>query len=132
MLENESDWNKRPLVVTRSGGSRFPMPSWAEFAVCLHGYRRNTVDVDVLVRRDDSDTVLCDGLNVGVYWDAKENEFNSPSGIAIQFLLTGDRAGPDSEVRLPDPSDERNVTEVEGLPVLRLSRLIETEIVCPA
>ena len=39
-------------------------------------------------------------------------------------------AGKDGEVRLPDPSDARSVTELEGLPVLRLSRLIETKIAC--
>ena len=38
--------------------------------------------------------------------------------------------GSDSEVRFPDPGDELAVTEIEGLPVVRLSKLIEAKIAC--
>ena len=50
--------------------------------------------------------------------------------MAVQFLLTGDRAGIDSEVRIPVPTGELNVEMIEGLPVIRLSRLIEIKITC--
>ena len=61
---------------------------------------------------------------------SKQKEFSAPSGAAIQFLVAGDRAGSGSEVRLPDPSDASVITEIEGLPVLRLSKLIEAKIAC--
>jgi len=44
--------------------------------------------------------------------------------------MTGDRGGNDSEVRIPVPTGELNVEVIEGLPVLRLSRLIEMKIAC--
>ena len=47
-----------------------------------------------------------------------------------QFLTAGDRAGSGSEVSLPDPSDKSVVEEIEGLTVLRLSKLIEAKIAC--
>ena len=63
-------------------------------------------------------------------WNAVNKEFRTATGIAVQFLMTGDRAGNGSEVLLPAPSGELNVEMIEGLPVLRLSRLIEIKIAC--
>jgi hypothetical protein len=48
----------------------------------------------------------------------------------VQFLTAGDRAGNDQEVRLPDPADEDCSDVIEGLPVLRLARLIEIKLAC--
>ena len=80
--------------------------------MCLHGYQRNTVDVDLLIRPDDSVAVR-EALEADQFsWNAQEKEFRSPSGIA-KFLLAGERAGKDSEVKLPDPSDAKTTTEIE-------------------
>jgi hypothetical protein len=54
----------------------------------------------------------------------------SPSGVVLQFVLGGDKAGRDTEVRLPDPGDAAAVTQLEGLPVLTLARLIESKLAC--
>jgi hypothetical protein len=99
-------------------------------AVCLHGYQRNTVDVDLLVRKEDSKAIRESLESESFVWNAKEKEFRSPSGVVIQFLLAGDKAGTDSEVKLPDPADERTIVEIEDLPVLKLSKLIETKLAC--
>lgn len=130
MLENESLWQTAARCHELLAAVRIPHAVMGGVAVCLHGYQRNTVDVDVLVRKADSQSVHDSLEREGFLWDANDNQFTSPSGVAIQFLLADDRAGPDSEVRLPDPADEHAVTEIEGLPVLRLSRLIETKIAC--
>ncbi len=130
MVENESLWQAAARCHEALAAAEIPHAVLGGVAVCLHGYQRNTVDVDVLVRRADSDAVRISLEREGFAWNAKDKEFSSPSGIAIQFLLAGDRAGRDSEVCLPDPGDDRAVTEIEGLPVLRLSRLIETKIAC--
>ena len=55
---------------------------------------------------------------------------SKPLGIAVQFLVSGERAGSGSEVRLPDPNRPAVVTQIEGLPVLSLARLIETKLAC--
>ena len=130
MVENESLWQAAARCHRVLAAAEIPHVILGGVAVCLHGYQRNTVDVDVLVRKVDSEAVRVSLEREGFAWNAKHKEFRSPSGVAIQFLLVGDRAGPDSEVRLPDPGDDRAVTEIEGLPVLRLSRLIETKIAC--
>jgi hypothetical protein len=96
-------------------------------AVCLHGYQRNTVDIDLIIRRSDAQQVKTVLEHTG---DPGQIEFRSASGIAVQFLYAGDRAGRGIEVCLPEPEGDSNVQEVEGLSVLRLSKLIEIKIAC--
>jgi hypothetical protein len=99
-------------------------------AVCLHGYQRNTVDLYLIIRRIDSETVKEVLERAGLKWDDQQAEFRSAEGVAVQFLYAGDRAGRGAEVCLPDPEGDLNVEIVEGLPVLPLSKLIEIKIAC--
>lgn len=99
-------------------------------AVCLHGYQRNTVDVDLIIRSTDSKLVRQTLEDVGLTWNARSREFRSDDGVPVQFLIAGDRAGNGQEVKLPDPGDEESAEIIEGLPALRLSRLIEIKLAC--
>ncbi|TWT75928.1 hypothetical protein Pla123a_27130 [Posidoniimonas polymericola] len=99
-------------------------------AVCLHGYQRNTIDIDLLVRNDDSEKLRNAFTASGWTWDADQKQFSSESGAVVQFLIAGERAGRGADVRLPDPDDADSVTVLEGLPVLNLARLIESKIAC--
>jgi len=53
MLDNETLWEIAVKVHETLSGAGIPHAIVGGVAVCLHGYRRNTVDVDWLVRRDD-------------------------------------------------------------------------------
>jgi hypothetical protein len=101
-------------------------------AVCLHGYRRNTVGVDMLVRREDVTAVRETLEQAGYIWNAEAREFVGSAGVAVQFLLSGEPAGDDTSfgVYLPDPSAPHVTTELEGLPVISLSRLIALKLAC--
>ncbi len=99
-------------------------------AVCLHGYQRTTVDVDVLVAPGSSERIRRCLESAGFVWDAEQREFRDPSGVPLQFLVAGERAGRGSEVTLPDPGDPHVVETVEGLPVATLARLIEMKVAC--
>ena len=83
-----------------------------------------------MIRADDANLVRESMTAAGWQWDAGHKQITSHSGVTLQFLLSGEKAGIGSDVRLPDPSDETAVTELEGLPVLTLARLIETKIAC--
>src|SRR5262245_48437674 len=110
MLENESLWQTATQCHQLLAAAKIPHAIIGGIAVCLHGYQRNTVDVDLLVRREDSDAIR-QTLESGAYaWDKKEKEFRSPSGVAIQFMLAGERAGAGSEVMFPDPGEARSTT----------------------
>ena len=130
MLENESLWDTATQCHQLLAAAGIPHAVLDGVAVCLHGYQRNTVDLDLLVRNQDFDQLRATLEKEGYVWDTKCAEFRTASGIAVQLLMAGDRAGPDSEARLPDPNDKRTWTEIEGLPVLTLARLIESKIAC--
>ena len=97
-------------------GAKIPHAVMGGVAVCLHGYQRNTVDVDLLIRRDD--------------WDAMRMALKGHK-FAIRFHFASDPAGPSCEVKLPNPGDDGATTEIEGLPVLTLARLIESKLRAP-
>jgi hypothetical protein len=130
MLEKESFWQTAVRCHQLLSEAGVPHALMGGVAVSLHGYQRNTIDLDLLIRKEDAEVVraLLEGQSFA--WQPAQAEFQAPSGIAVQFLLAGDRAGSGSEVALPDPADERSVTEIEGLPVLNLARLIESKIAC--
>jgi hypothetical protein len=120
MLANESLWQATVQCHEILTAARVPHAVMGGVAVCLHGYQRNTVDVDLLVRKEDSKAIRESLESESFVWNAKEKEFRSPSGVVIQFLLAGDKAG----------ADERTIVEIEDLPVLKLSKLIETKLAC--
>jgi hypothetical protein len=99
-------------------------------AVCLHGYRRNTIDLDLLIRREDATRFRAALEADGFTWAAAEREMRSPSGIGIQFVMTGDSEGPGQPAKFPDPRDAACRTEIEGLPVLSLAALIQAKLAC--
>jgi hypothetical protein len=113
MLENESLWQTATQCHQLLSDAKVPHAVMGGVAVCLHGYQRNTVDLDLLIRKEDSKL-------------ARE----TLEGMRVQLLLAGDRAGIDSEVNLPDPDDTAATTEIEDLPVLTLAKLIESKIAC--
>jgi hypothetical protein len=110
--------------------ARIPHAMLGGLAVCLHGYQRNTVDVDVLIRSTDQAGVTGALESTGLLWSDEAKEFRSADSVAVQILLAGEKAGKNSEVCLPDPANAQNTTEIEGLPVLTLARLIESKIDC--
>lgn len=99
-------------------------------AVCLHGYQRNTIDLDVLIRSEDAAAVRRTLTEAGFIWKEDCHEFVGPDGVPVQFLYAGDRAGSGSLVSLPDPSRPTVVTNKEGLLVLSLAKLIEVKLAC--
>jgi hypothetical protein len=130
MLGNESLWQAAMSCHEILAAARIPHAIVGGVAVCLHGYQRNTVDLDLLIRQQDAQSARSALESSGLVWDDDRKELRTLEGLAVQFLLAEERAGVGSEVRLPDPADQRTVTELEGLPALSLARLIETKIAC--
>ncbi len=130
MLGNESLWNVAERCHALLSAAEVPYSICGGVAVCLHGYQRNTVDLDLVIRSSESDTIRKLLSDDGLVWDETNAEFRTPGGIAVQFLISGQKAGKGSEVTIPDPIGELNVEQREGLSVVRLSRLIEMKIAC--
>ncbi len=130
MLGSENLWTVADRCNRALNDARLPYSICGGIAVCLHGYQRNTVDIDLVIRREDSDAIKSTLLAVGFSWDQQACECQTENGIAVQCLTAGDRAGKGSEVLIAEPTGDLNVEVIEGLPVIRLFRLIEMKIAC--
>lgn len=130
MLGNENLWSTALTCHHLLAKANIPHALIGGVAVFLHGYQRNTVDVDVLVRGEDSTGIREAMRASGFQWDPDQKEFRAPSGVLIQLVVAGTPAGRGSSVLLPDPADTEATETIEGLPVLRLSRLIESKLAC--
>ncbi len=130
MLGNESLWDVATQCHAILDHEGIQHAIVGGVAVCLHGYQRNTIDLDLLIAPRMATQVRAALELAGFVWSPAEAEFRSPSGIPVQFLTAGDRAGDGSELRLPDPADASTVVQIEGLPVLSLAKLIESKIAC--
>lgn len=128
MLGNESLWEIAVRCHQIFEQSGIPHSVCGGVAVCLHGYQRNTTDVDMIINACDSALVKQLLLAEAFQWDDELKEFRSSSGIPVQFLVAGERAGKGSEVNIPVPEGESNIEELDGLIVVRLSRLIEMKL----
>jgi hypothetical protein len=132
MLDRGSIWDtaRRCDAVLNEHG--LPHAIVGGVAVCLHGYQRNTVDVDILVRREDTDAVRKTMAEEGFVWDPDNREFRGPGNVPVQFLIAGEPAGDDRAlgVNLPDPGEPGVVIEIERLTVVSLARLIELKLAC--
>ena len=131
MLENESLWQTAAHCHRLLAAAKIPHAILGGVAVCLHGYQRNTVDVDVLIRREDSAAVR-ESLEAELFvWNAKEKEFRAfRRGSSSNSCWSANGRSKNSEVTLPDPADDNVTTQIEELPALTLPRLIETKIAC--
>ncbi|MCC7338070.1 MAG: hypothetical protein IT422_23515 [Pirellulaceae bacterium] len=130
MLGNESLWEVAAHCHEVLSQANFAHSICGGAAVCLHGYHRNTTDVDLIIRPAVRNEVRDLLESVGCRWDAERKKLVSPNGVAIQFLFSGDKAGRGSEVAISDPEGDLNVEVIKGLSVVRLSRLIEMKIAC--
>jgi hypothetical protein len=130
MLGNETLWETAKTCHEILAKAGIPHAILGGVAVCLHGYQRNTVDAALLVQPGQADKIRKLFATAGIAWNDEEQEFRTPTGIAVQFVVAGERAGRNSDVRLPDPAEEAVVTQLEGLPVLSLAALIESKIAC--
>jgi len=130
MLGNENLWETASLCHAHLDDAKIDYSICGGVAVCLHGYQRNTVDIDLIVRADDASQVQKILSDAGFVWNQANQEFKASSNIVVQFLIAGESAGHGMEVKIPEPSGTENVESIEGLNVVRLSRLIEMKLAC--
>jgi hypothetical protein len=130
MLENQSLWEVTERIHGLLVGKRIDHAIVGGVAVCLHGYRRNTVDLDLLIEPEDTAALRATLDSEGFQWQAEAREFRSTSGVPIQFVLAGESEGPGQQAKFPSPGDAKRVIKIEGLPVLTLAQLVQAKIAC--
>ena len=130
VLENETLWELAERVHRLLASKGISHAIVGGVAVCLHGYRRNTVDLDLLVAPADAAALRSALEAEGIQWHAAKKEFRSSAELAIQCVLAGESQGRGQETIFPSPADPKHVTTIEGLPVLSLASLIQSKIAC--
>ncbi len=100
------------------------------YALILHGVRRFTEDIDLLVSKDGLDKLHKELIGRGYIRVAPEgrNLRDVETGVQIEFLITGEFPGDGKPkpVAFPDP---RSVKEIrEGITVIDLKSLIELKL----
>ena len=99
-------------------------------ALFLHGFRRFTEDVDILVTRSGLAAIheQLEGRGYLPPFAGSKNLRDSDSGVRIEFLVTGEFPGDGKPkpVAFPDPGDVR--VEIDDVSVLELPTLVQLKI----
>lgn len=99
-------------------------------AVFLHGHRRMTTDVDLVVSSVDRATVK-DALQAfGLM--LRKGEFIGPEDVRVHLAFDDMPAGADwaKSIRFPDPRLAVERSRIKGFATVRLARLIEIKLAC--
>lgn len=109
---------------------RIPYAVVGGMALFLHGFRRFTEDVDLLVTRESLATIHreLEGLGYMPPFEGSKQLRDTETGVRIEFLVTGDFPGDGKPkpVAFPDPADV--AVEVDGVRCLQLPRLMELKL----
>ena len=99
-------------------------------AMFLHGYRRFTEDVDILVTRDGLKTIheKLEGLGYLPPFAGSKNLRDTDSGVRIEFLIAGGYPGDGlpKPVSFPDPDSV--FIEQDGIRVVNLPTLVQLKL----
>src|SRR5262249_17064201 len=114
-------------ITQRLDGLAIPYAVVGGMALYLHGFRRFTEDVDLLVTRDGLSTLheeLEARGDLPPFQGSKQLR-DTEYGVRIEFLVTGGYPGDGKPkpVAFPDPS--ATAVEIDGMRVLSLPRLVE-------
>ncbi len=94
VLGNETLWQTAQRCHQLLRQANIPYAVAGGVAVCVYGYQRNTVDLDLLIRPADQPAVRALLEQAGFAWSDERHEFSTPAGVVVQLLLTGQPAGP--------------------------------------
>jgi hypothetical protein len=130
-FENASEVHKTLGKVTRRlADLGIPYAVAGAMAMFFHGYRRFTMDVDILVTPDGMERFRheTDSGEFCPLADSRRSFLDVQSGVQIDFIRSGDPAGSGDFVpfAIPDPLEAR--TTIEGVRCMQLARLIDLKL----
>jgi hypothetical protein len=117
-------------IAKRLDDLRIPYAIVGGMALFLHGFRRFTEDVDLLVTREGLQEAhrQLEGKGYLPPFSGSKQLRDTENGVRIEFLVTGDFPGDGKPkpVAFPDPADVSD--EKRGLRVVQLPKLIELKL----
>jgi hypothetical protein len=99
-------------------------------ALEAHGFRRLTVDVDILVSRGDLKTVhdQLDGSGYIPPFAGSKNLRDTEHGVRIEFLIAGEFPGDGKPKAVSFPDPEEAGVQINGVRYLTLPKLVELKL----
>ncbi len=99
-------------------------------ALEAHGFRRLTVDVDILVRRDGLKTIHeeLEGLGYVRPFAGSKNLRDTEHGVRIEFLIAGEFPGDGKPKAVAFPEPEEAGVLIDGIRYLSLPKLVELKL----
>lgn len=99
-------------------------------ALEAHGFRRLTVDVDILVSRGDLKTIhdQLDGLGYIPPFAGSKNLRDTEHGVRIEFLIAGEFPGDGKPKAVSFPDPEEAGVQINGVRYLTLPKLVELKL----
>ena len=127
----EDDVHRTLRKIARSlEEQRIPYAIAGGMALVAHGYRRTTVDVDLVLTADALLRVhaALDGLGYLPPFAGSRDLRDTETGVRIEFLVAGQFPGDGKEkpVAFPDPSAAS--VEIDGLRYVSLEKLVELKL----
>ena len=99
-------------------------------AMYVHGFRRYTEDVDILVTADGLKTIheKLDGLGYVRPFAASKNLRDADTGVRVEFLITGQfpGSGKSGPIAFPNPHNGSEIRD--GIRILTVPRLVELKL----
>lgn len=137
LMEGSMHFEKESAVYTslqriarRLDALQVPYALVGGMAMFLHGYRRFTEDVDILVTKDSLKTIheKLEGLGYLPPFAGSKNLRDTDNGVRIEFLIAGGFPGDGlpKPVSFPDP--EGVAVEVDGVRVVNLPTLVQLKL----
>lgn len=100
-------------------------------AMFLHGFRRFTEDVDVIVTREGLAKIheALEGRGYEKLFAASKNLRDSQNGVKIDFIISGQFPGDGKPGPVPFPVPSKASTVRDGIRVVSLPKLVELKLV---
>ena len=99
-------------------------------ALFLHGFRRFTEDVDILVTREGLARLheALEGSGYRPLFAGSKNLRDTENGVRIEFLVAGEFPGDGKPKPVAFPQPENVTTNLDGIQMLNLAALIELKL----
>lgn len=130
-FESESKVHQALLKITkRLEALGVPYALVGGMAMFLHGYRRFTEDVDILVTKPSLELIheKLEGLGYVPPFIGSKNLRDAESGVKIEFLVTGGYPGDGKEKPVSFPDPVAVFTVIEGIKVINLPTLVQLKL----
>lgn len=129
-MKEDAVYKALQAITPKLDALKIPYAVVGGMALNAHGYRRTTVDVDILVTRDSNRLIheQLDGLGYVPPFVGSRNLRDTSNGVRIEFLITGEFPGDGKPkpIAFPDPATVS--VEIDGIRYINPPHLIELKL----